>query len=120
MGPVFEQFALRDGLPFMFPVYRYCYAGVLLANRTMLQEAGFDDEEINRNGWTFEQFREACRKITRDTDGDGTPDVWGFGAALIHLKHLFLYEFGPGVWGREVAERTLLGFDESTGRWTRH
>ncbi|MFH1741447.1 MAG: extracellular solute-binding protein [bacterium] len=120
MGPVFKKFALRDGQPFIFPVYRYCYAGVLLTNRTMLQEAGFDDKEINQKGWTFEQFREACRKITKDTNGDGTPDVWGFGAALVHFKHLFLYEFGPGVWGRDVTERTLVGFDESTGRWARH
>jgi multiple sugar transport system substrate-binding protein len=28
---------------------------------------------------TYEQFLEACKKLTRDTDGDGKIDVYGFG-----------------------------------------
>ncbi|MDD3693557.1 MAG: sugar ABC transporter substrate-binding protein [Oscillospiraceae bacterium] len=28
---------------------------------------------------TYEQFLEACRKLTRDTDNNGTTDVYGFG-----------------------------------------
>jgi hypothetical protein len=119
MGPLASRAILRDGHPTVFPVWRYAYGGVLLANRTMLKQAGFDDERIRREGWTFDQFREACRRMTRDTDGNGTTDAWGFGAALVHLDHLFLNEFGPGVWGKEITHRQFLGQD-ANGRWTLH
>ncbi len=117
MGPVVERSIVRDGHATVFPIWRYCYGGVILANRQMLRDAGFDDEQIRRDGWTFEQFREACRKMTRDTNGDGTPDTWGFGAAAVHLNHLLINEFGPGVWGRDVARRQFLAKDPATGRW---
>jgi ABC-type glycerol-3-phosphate transport system substrate-binding protein len=120
MGPATTKAMVRNGRPTQFPIYRYCYGGVILANREMLAVAGFDDEKIRREGWTFDQFREASKRMTRDTDGDGKPDVWGFGAALSHLNHLFLNEFGPGVWGKEVQNHTLLGFDQATGRWGIH
>lgn len=120
LGPVVETLILRDGRPTTFPVYRYSYGGFILANRAMLLEAGCDDEEIRRNGWTFEQFRDACRKITRDTNGDGTPDIWAFGAALVHLNQLFLHEFGPAVWGKEVHRRSLMAWDQAKQRWDVH
>jgi len=28
--------------------------------------------------WTWEKFREICKYVTRDTDGDGEPDIWGY------------------------------------------
>ncbi len=120
MGPVVQKAAVRDGKQYVFPIYRYCYGGVMLVNRTMLREAGYDDEQLRRDGWTFKEFREACKRMTRDTDGDGQTDVWGFGAGLVHLEHLVNLEFGPGAWGKKVAERFMLGYDENTGRWTRH
>lgn len=117
MGGLVQRVIVRDGRPTVFPVYRYSYGGVLLANREMLREAGFDDEQIRREGWTFAQFRDACRRMTRDTNGDGRPDIWGFGAALTHLHHLFLNEFGPGVWGKEIARGQFLVKNAETGRW---
>jgi ABC-type glycerol-3-phosphate transport system substrate-binding protein len=120
MGPVVSRIILRDGRPTVFPLYRYAYGGVLLVNRRMLAEAGFEDEKIRREGWTFEEFREACRRMTRDTNGDGKPDVWGFGAALVHFNHLFLNEFGPSVWGKEVQRKTLFAFDDQAGCWRVH
>ena len=120
MGPVVKRTIVRDGRPTVFPMYRYCYGGVILANRAMLAEAGYDDARIREEGWTFEQFRDACRRMTRDLDGDGAPDTWGFGAALVHLRHLFLNEFGPGVWGREVSRHMFLYQDTETGRWGLH
>jgi hypothetical protein len=86
----------------------------------MLRNAGFDDEQIRKSGWTIDQFREAARKMTRDTNGDGKIDTWGFGAALVHLQHLLLDEFGPGIWGKEIAKDGLLAYDEQQKRWTIH
>jgi multiple sugar transport system substrate-binding protein len=116
MGPIARSAIVRDGHPTLFPIYRYCYGGVLLANRRMLIEAGFDDERIRKEGWTFEEFLEAARKMTKDLDGDGTPDVWGFGAALVHINHLFLREFGPGVWGKELTE-SFFAWDSEAESW---
>jgi len=116
MGRVVREATTRDGKPTVFPVWRYCYGGVILANRRMLREAGFDDTKIRLDGWTLDDFREACRKMTRDLDGDGTPDVWGFGAALVHLEHLFRNEFGPGVWGKELTD-SFFKWNESANRW---
>jgi len=116
MGPIVEAAIVRDGRPTVYPVYRYCYGGVILANRRMLQEAGFDDERIRRDGWTYEDFLQAAKKMTQDLDGDGTPDVWGFGAALVHLDHLFLREFGPGAWGKDLTE-SFFAWNERVKRW---
>jgi len=35
-------------------------------------------EEVVAGRWTWEQVVEAAREMTTDTNGDGTPDVWGF------------------------------------------
>ena len=120
MGPLVAQAGARDGKLFVFPLYRYLYGGFLMVNRTLLLEAGFDDEVIRRDGWTFEQFRQAAKSMTKDVDGDGTTDVWGFGASLKNLEQLLDIEFGPGIWGKEVARRGMLGYDEKTQRWVRH
>ncbi len=120
MGDLVAHSIVRGGQPRVFPIWRYAYGGFLLANESMLKEAGFDDEQIRKSGWTIDQFRAAAKAMTRDLDGDGKPDVWGFGAALVHLPHLFLNEFGPGIWGPDVARNQLLAYDASMRRWTIH
>jgi hypothetical protein len=120
MGTTVQRSILRGGKPTIFPIWRYSYGGIILANNEMLRQAGFDDAQIRAHGWTIAQFREAARRMTRDTDGDGKPDTWGFGAALVHLEHLFLDEFGPGIWGKEITRNNLLGYDAAAKRWTIH
>jgi len=120
MGSIVQHSVLHDGKPTIFPIWRYSYGGILLANNDMLKAAGFDDQTIRDNGWTIDQFRAAAKSMTRDTNGDGKPDTYGFGAALVHLPHLFLNEFGPGVWGREIAKNGLLGYDPVAKKWTIH
>ena len=63
MGDIVQKSVLRNGHPTIFPIWRYAYGGFILANNEMLKSAGFDDENIRKNGWTIDQFREA-RKIT--------------------------------------------------------
>lgn len=43
-------------------------------NKTMFREAGLDPE---RPPQTVDEFREAARKLTRDTNNDGRTDQWG-------------------------------------------
>jgi len=120
MGTIVQHSVLHDGRPTIFPIWRYAYGGIILANNEMLRQAGYNDAEIRKNGWTIEQFRDAAKRMTHATGGDGKPGTWGFGAALVNLQHLFLNEFGPGIWGREIAQNELLGYDPALKRWTIH
>jgi len=45
---------------------------VMFYNTALLEEAGVDVDSIR----TWDDYIEAGKKVTRDTDGDGTPDVY--------------------------------------------
>jgi len=47
-------------------------AYLMFYNREILEEAGVDPDSIV----TWDDYIEAGKKVTRDTDGDGTIDVW--------------------------------------------
>lgn len=49
---------------------------VIYYNRNVFDRAGVPYPVA---GWTWEDFRATARALTRDTDGDGRVDVWGFG-----------------------------------------
>lgn len=55
---------------------------------------------------TYEEFLEACKKCTTDTDGDGTIDVYGFGMRGA--------KGGQEPWGSFIYGRGG-GFDDLTG-----
>lgn len=46
----------------------------MFVNKTLLAKEGID---LPKNNWTWKDFFEICRKVTRDTDGDGVPDQFG-------------------------------------------
>ncbi len=54
----------------------------LAFNKQMLEEANLEDPRdlYERGEWTWDKFREYCQVLTRDTDGDGVTDVYGYGA----------------------------------------
>lgn len=43
-------------------------------NKDLFDAAGVDYPETD---WTYEDYLEICKRLTRDTDGDGETDVWG-------------------------------------------
>jgi multiple sugar transport system substrate-binding protein len=49
---------------------------VVYYNRNVYKAAG---EPLPAGGWSWHDFREAARRLTRDADGDGAIDTWGFG-----------------------------------------
>lgn len=51
-----------------------CAPKLMFVNRTILDSEGIDMPE---NGWTWEEFYEICRSVTKDTDGDGLIDQFG-------------------------------------------
>lgn len=46
----------------------------MFVNKTLLAKEGV---ALPQNDWTWRDFLEICRKVTRDTDGDGVPDQFG-------------------------------------------
>ena len=46
----------------------------MFVNKTLLDKEGV---ALPKNDWTWKDFLEICRKVTRDTDGDGVPDQFG-------------------------------------------
>ena len=53
-------------------------------NWTMMEELGLEDpQELFKTGqWTWEKFREYAAAGTRDTNNDGTVDIYGFGGVF--------------------------------------
>lgn len=46
----------------------------MFVNKTLLAKEGI---ALPKNDWTWRDFLDICRKVTRDTDGDGVPDQFG-------------------------------------------
>jgi len=46
-------------------------------NKKMFQELGIEPPVDPDEAWTWEQVVEIAKKLTKDLDGDGEPDIWG-------------------------------------------
>ena len=67
---------------------------VLFYNTEMFKAAGIP---ANRPPKAWDEFLEYAKKLTRDTDGDGKVDQWGFGT-LGSKSPGFTLRFGPFLW----------------------
>jgi multiple sugar transport system substrate-binding protein len=70
--PVFVENNKWGNAIWSFPFNKSVRA--LYYNKQLFAEAGLDPE---RPPATWEEYYEAARRITRDTNGDGRPDIWG-------------------------------------------
>ena len=65
------------GVNFMRPAEaRIC----LIYNRDLLKKCGITDDPqklVDSKEWTFDKFREMCKTITKDNNGDGVNDTYG-------------------------------------------
>ena len=73
-------------------------------NKELCSSAGYDDmyQLVRDMEWTWDVYREIARETTRDTDGDGTPDIWGTGAT---------------AWGNEAVTNGVQFIGEVDGKW---
>ena len=55
-----------------------------VGNAKLFEQAGVDLEKIRAEGWTFDEFREACRMLANESDAD-----YGFVIAGAQLAGLF-------------------------------
>ena len=67
---------------------------VLFYNTEMFQAAGLD---VSKPPKTWDEFLAYAQKLTRDTDGDGKIDQWGFGTVGAKSPG-FSLRFGPFIW----------------------
>lgn len=60
------------------PEASYCLA----FNKQMLEDAGLENPNAlyERGEWTWDKWREYLLALTKDSDGDGVTDVYGYGA----------------------------------------
>lgn len=51
-----------------------CAPKLMFVNKTILTREGI---ALPKEDWTWEDFYEICKAVTKDTDGNGTPDQFG-------------------------------------------
>ena len=82
---VMNYLDLGDGAAYMMtPVAAQAQVGStypLMFNLQMIQDANLEDPRdlYEKGEWTWDKFAEYCQALTKDTNGDGIIDVYGFG-----------------------------------------
>ena len=93
---------LGDDDYFFFPSTTIPSGATFMAyNADMLDEMGLEAPEslAAKGEWTWDKFAEYCSTLTRDTDGDGNTDVYGFGDVFTRAIKGFLASNNAEVAG---------------------
>ena len=86
------------GLPWIAqPVVLYC-------NEALFRQAGVD---LPDGQWRWRQFAEAAKALTRDVDGDGRADQWGFILNGWPPFEMFVWQNGAAVLDAEMQQVRL-------------
>ena len=101
-------------------------------NKDLVASAGdYDLYQLTRDmKWTWEVYRTIAKVTTKDTTGDGVPDIWGTGATawgneIISFDQQFIGQNADGKWVLTIntpqgiaALENLKGFNADDGtRW---
>jgi len=83
----------------------------LFWNKTMFEREGLPNlYELQRNKeWTWDKMIEIGKKVTKDTDGDGVIDQWGFGG--IYTEWSFILSNNAAVI-KDVDGKPVFALDE--------
>lgn len=81
-------------------------------NRTLFEKMGLAEPD---DTWTWDIFKDACMKLTRDTSGSGRRDQYGFGSSLYwEPLSSWLWNNG-GDWFNEDGTSCTLETPEAIG-----
>lgn len=76
-----------------------CHPQGLYYNEKLFREAGIVDAAGRaKPPATLDEFLDAARKLTRDADGDGRPEQWGFAFTWLRTNWItFISQFGGSI-----------------------
>jgi multiple sugar transport system substrate-binding protein len=89
---------------------------VLFYNKDLFDQAGVP---YPTKDWTMNDLREASKKLTKDNDGDGKADQWGFSTDLWDMEQFWgatMWGFGGDVINADRTQ-TLIGGPKSRDGW---
>ena len=79
---------------------------VIYYNKQLFADAGL---QLPAAGWTQDDFLALAKALTRDTDGDGRIDQWGFGTEIETIRLApFIWSVGGDFLDRQDAPTRLL------------
>ncbi len=80
---------------------------IMFYNKDLFDQAGIP---YPRDDWTYDEFREIARKLTKDLDGDGRPDQFGTNLGFSFLGFQpFLWSFGGEVLNSDNTRSAIHG-----------
>lgn len=109
-----NQRLIYEGNQFHFSVGTpddFGHAPFVLVNLDMFEREGLPDpyELYENNEWNWANVEEIARSVTRDTDGDGSVDQWGF--AFID-PHMFIFSNGGAITRLTDDGKIIYALDE--------
>ena len=86
-----------------------CHPQGLYYNLKLFREAGIVDAQGNpKPPDTWEEFLDAARRLTKDKDGDGRPDQWGFAFTWLRTNWItFISQHGGSILSPGLKRATL-------------
>jgi len=69
--------------------------------------------------WTYEDFRRIAKELTKDTNGDGTIEQWGFGTDLWDMELFWseaIWAYGGDIISADLT-KTLIGEPKARDAW---
>lgn len=114
-----EGLDLRDMLPNILAAARYdgkqfgipldCHPQGLYYNEKLFREAGLIGPDGRaRPPATLAEFLDAARRLTKDTDGDGRPDRWGFAFTWLRTNWItFISQFGGSILNEDLTRSAI-------------
>lgn len=86
----------------------------------MFKEAGVEAPAPGQ-AWTWDEFVEAAKKLTKDTNGDGIPEVYGFAerglgftATKSYIPHLWAY--GADIIKKDASGKWVSGMGDQAAK----
>ena len=104
LNKLHEQYSKGNSIYAMFAGVSEPRTGVYF-NKKVLQDAGIDPESIydmQADGtWTWDKFDELMGKCQRDTDNDGTDDVYGLTLNESNMTNVAVFSNGGSYVGKD-------------------
>ncbi|MFD0712248.1 extracellular solute-binding protein [Paenibacillus sp. GCM10027626] len=111
-----KQMGSFEGKVYGFSEDNMMNASGIFYNKAILEREGFPDlAELQKKGeWTWDKFLEIAKKTTKDTDGDGKNDQYGFAASANVLAKGLIYSNKGTIVETVDGKPTFTGTNENT------